>query len=171
VNVRANASTTRSLHSGELARRAGVSADTLRFYERRGLLASAPRTASGYRLFPPEALARVRLIRGALSIGFSVAELTAIFRERDRGGAPCRRVRELAAEKLAALEVQLRELRSWRRELRKTLAGWDRKLKDIPPGRRAGLLEAFVATHPKRQTRIVRENGLARGKPKREKRQ
>jgi MerR, DNA binding len=111
------------------------------------------------------------LIRGALSIGFSVAELTAIFRERDRGGAPCRRVRELAAEKLAALEVQLRELRSWRRELRKTLAGWDRKLKDIPPGRRAGLLEAFVATHPKRQTRIVRENGLARGKPKREKRQ
>jgi DNA-binding transcriptional MerR regulator len=171
VNVRASASTTRSLHSGELARRAGISADTLRFYERRGLLPSAPRTASGYRLFPPEALARVRLIRGALAIGFSVAELTAILGERDRGGAPCRRVRELAADKLAALEVQLRELQSWRRELRKTLAGWDRALKDIPPGRRAGLLEAFVATHPKRQTRIVRVNGLARGKPKGEKRQ
>lgn len=169
--MRANASTTRSLHSGELARLAGISADTLRFYERRGLLPSAPRTSSGYRLFPPEALARVRLIRGALSIGFSVAELTAILRERDHGGAPCRRVRELAADKLAALEDQLRELQSWRRELRKTLAQWDRVLGDTPRGKRAGLLEAFVATHPKRQTRIVQMNGLARGERKREKRQ
>jgi DNA-binding transcriptional MerR regulator len=169
--VRANASTTRSLYSGELARLAGVSPDTLRFYERRGLLPLAQRTASGYRVFPPEALARVRLIRGALSIGFSVAELTAILRERDHGGAPCRRVRELTANKLAALEVQLRDLQSWRRELRKTLAAWDRTLKDTPRGKRAGLLEAFVATHPKRQSRIVRLNGLAHGKSKREKRQ
>ena len=76
--MRAKASTTRPLYSGELARLTGISADTLRFYERRGLLPSAPRAASGYRLFPPEALSRVKLIRGALSIGFSVAELTAI---------------------------------------------------------------------------------------------
>jgi len=147
---------------------AGISADTLRFYERGGLLPSAPRTDSGYRLYPPEALARVRLIRGALSIGFSVAELTTILHERDHGGAPCRRVRELAAAKLAALEDQLRDLQSWRRELRKTLAGWDRVLKDTPRGKRAGLLEAFVATHPKRQARIIRVNALARGKSKRE---
>lgn len=66
--MRAKVSTTRSVHSGELARLAGISADTLRFYERRGLLPSAPRTATGYRLFPPEALARVRLIRRALFI-------------------------------------------------------------------------------------------------------
>jgi DNA-binding transcriptional MerR regulator len=84
--VRANASTTRSLHSGQLARLAGISPDTLRFYERRRLLPSAPRTASGYRLFPPEALARVKLIRAALSIGFSVDELAAILGERNRGG-------------------------------------------------------------------------------------
>ena len=100
--MRAKASTTRSLHSGELGRLADISTDTLRFYERRGLLPLAPRTVSGYRLFPPEALARVRLIRGALSIGFSVAELAAILRERDQGGAPCRRVRELAANKLVS---------------------------------------------------------------------
>ncbi len=111
--MRAKASTTRSLHSGELARLADISTDTLRFYERRGLLPLAPRTV----------LARVRLIRGALSIGFSVAELAAILRERDQGGAPCRRVRELAANKLASVEDQLRHLQSWRRELRKTLAG------------------------------------------------
>lgn len=169
--MRAKASTTRSLHSGELARLADISTDTLRFYERRGLLPLAPRTVKGYRLFPPEALARVRLIRGALSIGFSVAELAAILRERDQGGAPCRRVRELAANKLASVEDQLRHLQSWRRELRKTLAGWDRALKDTPRGKRAGLLEAFVATHPKRQSRSVRLNALAHGKSQREKQQ
>jgi len=149
--VRANASTTRPLYSGELARRAGISADTLRFYERRGLLVPAQRASSGYRLFPPDALARVKLIRSALSIGFSIAELAEILRERDHGGAPCRRVRELAVDKLAALEEQLRDLQSRRRELRKTLAEWDRVLRDTPRGKRAGLLEAFVTTHPKRR--------------------
>jgi DNA-binding transcriptional MerR regulator len=151
--VKPNTSTRTAMHSGELARLAGVSTDTLRYYERRRLLPSAPRSASGYRLFPPEALARVRLIRAALSIGFSVEELAAIFCERDRGGAPCKRVRALAAEKLAALEAQLRHLRSWRRELRTTLAEWDRLLRKTPQGQRAGLLEAFAANHPANQGR------------------
>ena len=169
--MRANAPTTRPLHSGELARLAGVSADTLRYYERRGLLPSAPRSTSGYRLFPSEALVRVKLIRGALSIGFSVSELASIFRERDDGGAPCHEVRKLAAAKLVALEAQLRDLQSWRTELRKTLARWDRLLSKTPRGQRAGLLEVFVATHATRQTRIARVNVLARGNHKREKQQ
>lgn len=88
---------------------AGVSTDTLRYYERCHLLAAVPRSASGYRLFPPQALVRVQLIQGALAIGFSVKELAAIFGERDRGGAPCHRVRALAAEKLVNLEVRLRD--------------------------------------------------------------
>jgi DNA-binding transcriptional MerR regulator len=156
-------------YSGELARLAGVSADTLRFYERRGLVPAAPRTRSGYRLFPPAALARVKLIRGALAIGFSVADLTAILGERDRGGAPCNGVRRLAGEKLIALEAQLREMQSWRRELRKTLAQWDRVLEGTPRGKQARLLEVFVAAHPKRQTRIACVDALARGRPRREK--
>jgi DNA-binding transcriptional MerR regulator len=146
-----------------------VSTDTLRYYERQRLLPVVPRSASGYRLFPPEALIRVKLIRGGLSIGFSVSELSAIFCERDRGGAPCHQVRMLAAKKLVAVEARLRDLQSWRRELRTTLAAWDRVLKETPRGMRAGLLESFVATHPKHQTRVFRVNGLARGKPKREK--
>ena len=167
-SVRSNAPSTRPLHSGELARLAGVSTDTLRYYERRHLLSHVPRSASGYRLFPPEALVRVRLIRGALSIGFSVMELAAIFGERDRGGAPCSRVRRLAAEKLAALEAQLRDLQSWRHELKTTLAEWDRLLRKTPRGQRAGLLEAFVATHPTRQRRVAPQSALARGYRKRE---
>jgi DNA-binding transcriptional MerR regulator len=159
------------MYSGELARLAGVSTDTLRFYERRGLLTSVPRSSSGYRLYPGEAVTRVRLIRGALSIGFTVTELAAIFRERDHGGAPCHRVRKLAGEKLVALEARLRDLQSWRRVLRNTLAGWDRVFQKTPRGKRAGLLEAFVATHPTRQKRISRFDALARGIRKLEKQQ
>lgn len=169
--MRSNASTKRPLYSGELARLAGVSTDTLRYYERRRLLPASPRSASGYRLYPREALTRVRLIRGALSIGFSVNDLAAILGERDRGGAPCHRVRELAAEKLVALEARLRDLRSWQRELRNTLAAWDRLLATTPRGKPARLLEAFVATHPKSHTRRSPLAALARGNQKQEKQQ
>lgn len=153
--MRPNASPTRPLYSGELARLAGISPDTLRYYERCRLLPAAPRAASGYRLFPPHALTRVRLIRGALSLGFSVKELAAIFGQRDRGEAPCHRVRALAAGKLAGVEAQLRDLHTHREELRKTLAEWDRILGKTPRGQRAGLLEAFVASHPTRRTRTT----------------
>ncbi len=161
--MRSNVSTDRPLYSGELARLAGVSPDTLRHYERCRLLPTAPRSASGYRLFPPHALRRVRLIQGALSIGFSIKELATIFGERDRGGAPCHRVRALAAGKLADLEARLRELRAWRRELRRTLAEWDHILGKTPKGQRAGLLEAYAASHPTRQLRKREARALARG--------
>lgn len=138
----------RPLYSGELARLAGVSADTVRHYERNGLLPAAARSASGYRIFPGEAVGRMRLIRAALCIGFSIAELADIFRERNFGKPPCRRVRSMAAEKLATLEARLREMRSWRQVLRATLQEWDRLLAKTPAGRKAGLLEAFAATNP-----------------------
>ena len=167
--MRANVPTNRPLNSGELARLAGVSSDTLRYYERRRLLPFVPRSAGGYRLFPPETLHRVQLIQSALSIGFSVRELCAIFRERESGAAPCRRVRELAAEKLVAVEARLRELRSCRCELRKALGEWDQLLAKTPRGKQARLLEAFAATHPKSGTRRSPFRLLARGKPKKEK--
>lgn len=169
--MRSKVSATRPMRSSELARLAGVSTDSLRYYERLRLLPAAPRSASGYRLFPPQALNRVRLIRGALAIGFSVRELTAIFAERDRGGAPCRRVRALARVKLATIEGSLRDLQIRRRELKTTLAGWDRLLRKTPEGQRAGLLETFVASHPTRQTRNSSLTLLTRGNQKREKSQ
>ena len=168
--MRANEPTKRPLNSGELARLTGVSPDTLRYYERRRLLPTAPRSAGGYRLFPPETLHRVQLIRAALSIGFSVRELCEIFRERDSGAAPCRRVRNLAANKLREMESRIRELRSSRRELRKALVEWDRLLAKTPRGKQARLLEAFAATHPKSSTRKYPRGTLTRAKQKKEKR-
>jgi DNA-binding transcriptional MerR regulator len=149
------------MHSGELGHAAGVSTDALRFYERSGLLPRPERSQAGYRLYSPEALHRVRMIRGALSVGFSVAELREIFGERDRGGAPCRRVRKLAAEKLVELEAQMRELARLREELRAAIAEWDRALKKTPAGERAGLLERFAG--------VDRDAGRRRGKIGKEK--
>jgi DNA-binding transcriptional MerR regulator len=154
-------SKTRHLYCGELARLSGVSADTVRFYERRRLLPLAARTSAGYRIFPPDNLARMHAIRAGLSMGFSVGELADIFRERNAGGAPCHRVRKLAAEKLALLEAKLRDLQNWRRELRATLKAWDRRLSKTPRDKQARLLETLA--HPKSRTRFP-----ARGIRKRE---
>jgi DNA-binding transcriptional MerR regulator len=106
----------------------------------------------------------MQMIRAGQSIGFSVAELADIFRERNCGGAPCRRVRKLATEKLAILEERLRELLSWRRELRSTLLAWDRMLAKTPRGKQARLLENFT-THPKAHARFVGRGIHKRGEP------
>lgn len=143
----------RPLYSGELARICGVSPDTVRFYERRNLLIPAARTAAGYRVFHPSSIGRMHLIRAGLSIGFSVSELAEILRERNSGGAPCRRVRKLAAEKLGLLEKRLRDLQSWRRELRSTISAWDRTLAKTPRGKQARLLEQ-LGTRPKTHARF-----------------
>ena len=134
------------LRSGALAKQAGVSTDTLRLYERKGLLQSPLRDANGYRCYPADSLARVCLIRAALSIGFTLDELAAILRERDAGGSPCRKVRELANSKVQALDQHIRHLAQLRDHLCKVLDDWDQLLVRTPPRKRAGLLEALAAT-------------------------
>jgi DNA-binding transcriptional MerR regulator len=151
-----------SFRAGELADAAGVSTDSLRFYERKGLLPSPPRTASNYRQYPRAALDRVLLIRRALGLGITVAELSQLLRVRDRGGAPCRNARALLAEKLEQLEERLKELQSLREALTNTLAEWDARLATTPPGVRAGLLEA-VSSKPETRSKHVTSNGSARG--------
>lgn len=134
------------MRSGELARLAGVSADTLRHYEKKGLLAPPRRGANGYRIYPPEAAARVRLIQRALDMGFSLDDLARVLRVRDRGGAPCGQVRAIAAARLCELEARIDALIGLRDELRRTLDEWDARLAALRPGIRAGLLDALAAT-------------------------
>src|SRR5881392_2359578 len=94
---------------GELAKAAGVSTDTLRHYERKGLLRPR-RSGNGYREYPEHALDRVRMIRQALAVGFTLDELRTLFKVFDDGGAPCQQVRSLAASKLAQIETHLEEV-------------------------------------------------------------
>jgi DNA-binding transcriptional MerR regulator len=116
------------LRSGELSRQAGVSADTLRHYERRGLLQKPPRRPNGYRVYGPESLERVRLIQRGLSLGFTLTELAVFLRERDAGRPPCGRVRAVAGERLAEVERRIEELARFRDELREVIREWDRRL-------------------------------------------
>ena len=132
------------LRAGELAAACGVSTDTLRHYERVGVLARPQRTQAGYRQYPAEAIARVRIVRRALALGFTLAELARIFRVREKGGAPCREVRAMASGKLEEIERQLQELQELRDYWRGLLVEWDRRLGSTPEGTRAGLLERMT---------------------------
>jgi MerR family mercuric resistance operon transcriptional regulator len=134
-----------ALRSGQLADKAGVSVDTLRHYERRGLLPSAKRLANGYRSYPPEALERVLLIQQAMSVGFRLDELARLLRARERGHPPCREVRALAESKLEEVEEHLKILARFRAALRATLRDWDARLRNRNGDEPARLLEALVA--------------------------
>src|SRR5713226_7505994 len=132
------------LRSGKLAELTGVSTDLLRHYERMGILPSPVRASNGYRLYAPQMVTRVRAVRGSVSLGFSLAELSRIFAVRDHGGIPCRRVRALAAEKLRCVEQSLAELKALRRQLLEILRDWDSRLAKTPARQRAGLLESLA---------------------------
>jgi DNA-binding transcriptional MerR regulator len=135
----------RALRIGEVARRTGISPDTLRHYERHGLIPKPKRTTAGYRMFAPEVIERVRLIRSALSVGFTIRELSRIFRVRDRGGVPCAEVRSLAALKLDHLEKRIAEMQELRVKLRSLIKLWDGMLSNVGSGRQARLLDVLVS--------------------------
>jgi DNA-binding transcriptional MerR regulator len=131
----------------DVARATGVSTDTLRHYERKGLLTGVTRLSSGYRRYPASTVERVLLIQRALVVGFSLADLKRVLSVRDRGGAPCRSVRTMLAERSNALSRRIEELLTLRDELAALLVEWDCKLAATPEGQRAGLLDG-LATRP-----------------------
>jgi DNA-binding transcriptional MerR regulator len=117
----------------------------LRHYERRGLLPNPVRTSAGYRRYTQATVKRVELIQRALVIGFSLEELEEVLAERDRGGAPCRKVFSLVKERLASLEQRLSELTALRGELVALVADWEDRVATTPAGRPARLLEGLGA--------------------------
>jgi DNA-binding transcriptional MerR regulator len=132
------------LLSGELARLSGVSPDTIRFYERKGLIMRPERSQSGYRKYPKETLIRVRMIRSALAVGFTIAELSKIFQIRDRGGNPCHKVQQLAKAKLKEIEEQVKVLLRAKRDLKSRVEEWELVLANTGEGNRALLLEKLA---------------------------
>src|SRR3972149_1456098 len=96
--------TNKRLFIGQLAQLVGVGVDTVRFYERAGLLQRPERTAAGYRLYAPEALARLRFIRKAQALGFTLDEIKRILSLRGQGAATCRCVIAIAGATLSDTE-------------------------------------------------------------------
>ena len=134
----------RYLRSAELAHLTNLSTDTLRHYERMGLL-HVGRSANGYREYLPESADRIRLVQNALSVGFTLHELARLLKIREKGGAPCEEVRALAAMKLKDLEEKLRGLSVLRDGLRKMLEQWDTRLAHTRKGDQARLLDMIAA--------------------------
>jgi len=131
-----------SYRPGQLASMTGVSADTLRHYERKGLLKSR-RSPNGYREYPYHSVKRVKLIRNALAIGFGLDDLAQILKIRDAGGAPCRKVHAMATAKLEELETLLLEITKLRDDLRGLLKDWNRRLESADNNEPAELLESL----------------------------
>lgn len=112
---------------GELADRVGVPTQTVRFYERRGLLPAPRRQPNGYRAYGEDAAGRLRFIRTAQAAGLTLAEIKGVLDLRDDGAAPCAHVAQLLDTKLeevrqrkrqlATLEDQLEQLRQHSRRL------------------------------------------------------
>ena len=130
----------KALRTGALASEAGVSPDTIRHYERIGVLPRAPRTESSYRVYPASALERVLVVQRALRIGFTLAELAEVLKARDAGGTPCRRVYDLAQDKLKRIDADLEALKRTKRYMKKVLADWKRRTQSAGPGQKSHLL-------------------------------
>jgi len=102
---------------GRIARRADVGIDTIRFYERRGLLPEPQRTDSGYRLYPAETIVRLRFIRRAKALGFSLDEIVTLLALQDTGG-PKSEVKAITHRKLEQIEAKITDLERMRDVLR-----------------------------------------------------
>ena len=133
-------SSSKTLRSGALAKATGVSPDTIRHYERIGVLPRASRTESGYRIYSLTAVERVLVVQRALRIGFTLAELAEVLKGRDSGGTPCHRVYQLAQEKLKGIEADLEALKRTKRYLKKVLADWEQRTQSAGPGQKSHLL-------------------------------
>jgi DNA-binding transcriptional MerR regulator len=137
-----------SFRIGEVARRSGVAIETLRFYEKSGLLEPAARTEAGYRLYESDVFERLSFIKKAQSVGFRLDEVARIIDESAAGKRPCKEVRRLAAGKLAHLEDRIRELQRYRKELKQTLAAWEHE--GEREGYICGLIEGLEPGKPRR---------------------
>ena len=110
---------------GQLAKTAQVNVETVRYYERRGLVPKPPRNASGYRQYPQDAAARIRFIKRAKELGFSLKEISELLCFQTGPSAGCGDVKKQAKAKLANIEAKIRDLERMRRVLTELVAVCD----------------------------------------------
>lgn len=114
------------LRIGEVARRSGVTSDTLRYYERLRLLPRTRRSSGGFRLFTQEHVVRVQFIKQAQDLGFSLEEIRGLL--ATGGAAECRKVRDLLQRKLMELDDRLKAMKDFRRVLARHLSRCEAEL-------------------------------------------
>jgi len=121
------------LTRGQLAQRVGVNLETVRFYEKEGLLAPTSRTASGYRQFAEDTVNRLEFVKRAKELGFSLAEIRELLVLQDSNADCCDDVRDRLQKKLSAVLAKRAELESLEAQLRSALRKCNRQLKQLAP--------------------------------------
>ncbi|MCE8020719.1 MerR family transcriptional regulator [Halomonas sp. MCCC 1A11036] len=128
----------------ELARHAGVTAETVRHYTREGLLHPERNPDNGYQLYDQADLERLRFIQRARTLGFSVAEIGDILAHADQGDSPCPMVRDLLASRLPQIRARIRELEALASRMEQALDAWAEMPDGTPDGHSlCRLIESF----------------------------
>lgn len=147
-----NRSMVNGLKIGELAKRTGLNIETIRFYERSGLLESALRAPNGYRLFEPQTIERIEFIKKSQLLGFSLDEIREVIDHKRQGASPCMHVRAAVKKKLEDLDDRIIRMQQYRDELKATLAEWDKE--GVAEGHVCGLIErSNIKAGPKKNRR------------------
>jgi MerR family mercuric resistance operon transcriptional regulator len=136
----------KALTIGQAARSAGVGIETVRFYERQGLLQEPPRRDSGYRQYPEDVVARLRFIRRAKELGFSLKEIKELLALRVDPDTTCAEVRKRAEEKIIDVEAKIEALQ----KIKKALTKLTRTCSGRGPTSECPILDALDAEPDKR---------------------
>ena len=112
---------------GQVAKQAGVSVETLRFYEKQGLLLTPLRSAAGYRRYDTSVVRRVRFIQRAKELGFALREVAELLNLRQTRKTSCAQVRDVALTKMADIDQKLMDLQRMRKALESLAARCDRE--------------------------------------------
>lgn len=128
----------------ELAKRGGVTPETVRHYTREQLLAPSRHPENGYQLYSATDLERLHFIQRARKLGFSVAEIRDILAHADQGDSPCPLVRDLLANRLPQIRAQIRELEALAQRMEQALESWQHMPDGTPDGHSlCRLIESF----------------------------
>jgi DNA-binding transcriptional MerR regulator len=144
------------LKIGEVSRQAGIGIETLRFYEKSGLLDKPARTYSGYRMYSSDVLDRLKFIKQAQTLGFSLDEIRKLIDDARSGHSPCDEVREIVRVRLEELDQRMREMARYRKELAETLGEWARVGR--APGHICGLIESSHVEHSRSKHKEIKKS-------------
>ena len=154
-----------ALKIGEVSKMSGIGIETLRFYEKSGLLDRPGRTMSGYRLYDREVLDRLAFIKRAQVLGFSLDEIKRIIAEKRAGQSPCAGVREIVRRRLLELDERMAQMRRYRKELSAALSEWEEA--GDTEGHICGLIEGTNIEHPVTAARGIKRQAAGRKEMKR----
>ena len=149
----------------QLARIAGVGPDSIRHYERLGIVPKAERSPAGYRLWTAQEVQYLKWVASAKRAGFTLHELGEIFRMYRAGSAPCRTVRDLLQQKLADLDRDIDELSNLRTELRGVFVRWKGRLRRASSGEFVPLFDDLHNVPVTQSTAALTRKSRKRGKP------